>query len=91
VLEQEEAGSPQDPFDIQLYSYGNDLMHSMLHVIQSVHIMLSRLSDQRLGMLSQSERVIITPFFDKVSGNVRKLTQVITELQIHKSTQQDEK
>jgi len=42
-------------------------------------------------MLSQSERVIITPFFDKVSGNVRKLTQVITELQIHKSTQQDEK
>jgi ParB/RepB/Spo0J family partition protein len=91
VLEQEEAGSPQDPFDVRLCSYGNDLMHSMLHVIQSVHIMLSRLSDQRLGMLSQSERVIITPFFDKVSGNVRKLTQVITELQIHKSTQQDEK
>jgi len=62
-----------------------------LHVIQSVHIMLSRLSDQRLDMLSQSERVIITPFFDKVSGNVRKLTKVITELQIHKSTQQDER
>ena len=91
VLKQEEAGSPQDPYNVRLCSYGNDLMQSMLHVIQSVHIMLSRLSDQRLDMLSQSERVIITPFFDKVSGNVRKLTKVITELQIHKSTQQDER
>lgn len=91
VLKNEQDHSPQDPYDVRLSSYGNDLMQSMLHVLRSVHIMLSRLSDQRLGMLSQSERVVITPFFDKVSGNIRKLTQVITELQIHKSTQQDER
>ena len=91
VLKQEESHSPKEPYDVRLSAYGNDLMHSMMHVLQGVHIMLSRLSDQRMGMLSQSERVIITPFFDKVSGNIRKLTQVITELQIHKSTQQDER
>ncbi len=91
VLKNEQDHSPQDPYDVRLSSYGNDLMQSMLHVLRSVHIMLSRLSDQRPGMLSQSERVVITPFFDKVSGNIRKLTQVITELQIHKSTQQDER
>jgi ParB/RepB/Spo0J family partition protein len=91
VLKDEEGHSPQDPYDVRLCSYGNDLMQSMMHVLQSVHILLARLSDQRMGMLTQSESVIITPFFDKVSGNIRKLTQVITELQIHKSTQQDER
>ena len=91
VLKHEDAHSPQELYDVRLSAYGNDLMQSMMYVLRGVHIMLSRLSDQRLGMLSQSERVIITPFFDKVSGNTRKLTQVITELQIHKSTQQDEK
>ena len=91
VLKNEQDHSPQDPYDVRLSSYGNDLMQSMLHVLRSVHIMLSRMGDQRMGMLSQSERVVITPFFDKVSGNIRKLTQVITELQIHKSTQQDER
>jgi len=91
VLKDEEGYSPQDPYDVRLCSYGNDLMQSMMYVLQSVHILLARLSDQRMGMLTQSESVIITPFFDKVSGNIRKLTQVITELQIHKSTQQDER
>jgi len=87
VLEQEHADTEKHPYDVRLSAYGNDLMHSMMDVLQSVHILLPRLSDQRMGMLSQNERVIITPFFDKVSGNTRKLTQVITELQIHKSTQ----
>lgn len=91
VLKQEQADTEQHPYDVRLSAYGNDLMHSMMDILRSVHILLSRLSDKRLGMLSQSERGIITPFFDKVSGNTRKLTQVITELQIHKSTQQDEK
>ncbi|MDO9578954.1 MAG: hypothetical protein Q7J06_00050, partial [Bacteroidales bacterium] len=72
-------------------AYGNDLMQSVMHVLQGVHIMLSRLSDHRMGMLSQSERVIITPFIGKVSGCINKLTEGITQLQIHKSTQQDER
>lgn len=85
VLKQEETGSPQEPYDVRLSAYGNDLMQSMMHVLQGVHIMLTRLSDQRLDMLSQSESVIITPFFEKVTACANKLTNVITELQIHKS------
>jgi ParB/RepB/Spo0J family partition protein len=80
VLKQEDAGSPQEPYDVRLSAYGNDLTQSMMHVLQGVHIMLSRLSDQRMGMLSQSERVIITPLFEKVTGSINKLTKVITEL-----------
>ena len=89
VLKQEDADSPQGPYDVRLSVYGNDLIQSIMHVLQGVHIMLSRMGDHR--MLSKSESLIITPFFDKVSGNVRKLTQVITELQTHKTEQQDEK
>lgn len=91
VLKQEETHSPQEPYDVRLSAYGNDLMHSMMHVLQGVHIMLSRMGDQRMGMLSKSERVIITPIVEKVTGSISKLTKVITELQIHKSIQQDEK
>lgn len=80
VLKQEDAGSPQEPYDVRLSAYGNDLTQSMMHVLRGVHIMLSRLSDQRMGMLSQSERVIITPLFEKVTGCINKLTKVITEL-----------
>lgn len=80
VLKQEDAGSPQEPYDVRLSAYGNDLTQSMMHVLRGAHIMLSRLSDQRMGMLSQSERVIITPLFEKVTGCISKLTKVITEL-----------
>ena len=91
VLKHEEAHSPQEPYDVRLSAYGNDLMHSMMHVLQGVHIMLSRMGDQRMDMLSKSESVIITPIVEKVTGRISKLTKVITELQIHKSTQQDER
>ena len=91
VLKQEDAGSPQEPYDVRLSAYGNDLMHSMMHVLQGVHIMLSRMGDQRMDMLSKSESVIITPIVEKVTGRISKLTKAITELQIHKSTQQDER
>jgi ParB/RepB/Spo0J family partition protein len=57
VLRQEQAGTEKDPYDVRLCSYGNDLMQSMMHVMQSVHIMLSRFSDRRMGMLSKSESV----------------------------------
>lgn len=91
VLKQEDAGSPQEPYDVRLSAYGNDLMHSMMHVLQSVHIMLSRMGDHRMSMLSKSESVIIIPIVEKVTGRISKLTKVITQLQIHKSTQQDER
>jgi hypothetical protein len=61
------------------------------YVIQSVQILLSRLGDQRTGMLNESEKVIISPGFEKASGYAEKLKEAITHLQIHKSVQQDER
>jgi len=91
VLNQGYSDTRQEPYDVRLCSYGNDLMQSMVHMLRSVHILGSRLNDQRMGVLSQSERVIITPFFGKVTGSISKLSRVITEIQIHKSTQEDER
>ncbi|MBW2663177.1 MAG: ParB N-terminal domain-containing protein [Deltaproteobacteria bacterium] len=91
VLKQEQAGSPQEPYDVRLSAYGNDLMHSMMHVLQSVHIVLSRMGDHRVGMLSKSESIIIIPIVEKVTGCISKLAKVNAQLQIHKSTQQDER
>ena len=91
VLKHEESHLQQEFYDVRLSAYGNDLMHSMMHVLQGVHILLSRIGDQRVDMLSRSESVIITPIVEKVTGCISKLTKVITQLQIHKSTQQDEK
>lgn len=91
VLKHEESHLQQEFYDVRLSAYGNDLMHSMMHILRSVHILLSRIGDQRMDMLSQSESVIITPIVEKVTGCISKLTKVITQLQIHKPTQQDEK
>lgn len=82
-------GDPKDleeePYDVRLSSYGNDLMQSMVYVIQSVQIVLSRLDDQRMGMLNETEKVIITPGLQRVSQYCKKLTEAIDHLKIHKS------
>jgi hypothetical protein len=44
--------------------------------------MLRRLGDHRIGMLNETEKVIITPGFEKVSGYAEKLKEAITHLQI---------
>jgi hypothetical protein len=91
VLNQEHSDAQQEPYDVRLCSYGNDLMQSIMHMLRSVHILGAHLNDQRMGVLSQSEKVIITPLFGKVTGSISKLSRVITEIQTHKSTQQDER
>jgi len=91
ILVKDQRDSEEEVYDPRLSSYGNDLMQSMGYVIQAVQIMLSRLDDHRIGMLNETEKVIITPGFEKVSGYAEKLTETITYLQIHKSEQEDEK
>jgi ParB-like chromosome segregation protein Spo0J len=91
ILVKDQRDSEEEVYDPRLSSYGNDLMQSMGYVIQAVQIMLSRLDDHRIGMLNETEKVIITPGFEKVSGYAEKLTETITHLQIHKSEQEDEK
>jgi hypothetical protein len=47
--------------------------------------MLSRLDDQRMVMIDQTEKVIIITGFEKAAGYVKKLTGIITQLQTNKS------
>jgi len=82
VLEKKKPEAKEEFYDARLSCYGNDLMKSMMYVIHSVPFLLSRLNDQRIGKLSETERVIIIPGFKKVSGYAEKLTEAIGHLQI---------
>ena len=85
ILRKDHEDQEEEPYDVRLSSYGNDLMQGIGYVIQAVQIMLSRLGDHRVGMLNETEKVIITPGLGKVSGYAEKLKETITHLQIHKS------
>ena len=82
VIEKKGQSDTEALYDVRLSCYGNDLMQSIGYVIQAVQIMLSRLGDHRIGMLNETEKVIITPGFEKVSGYAEKLKETITYLQI---------
>ena len=81
ILRNDLSDSEEEPYDVRLSSYGNDLIKSIGYVIQSVQIMRSRLDDQRMVMLGQSERVIITPGLQQVMQYCEKLTASISHLQ----------
>jgi ParB/RepB/Spo0J family partition protein len=91
ILRKDLSDSEEYPYDVRLSSYGNDLMQGAGYVIQAVQIMLTRLGDHRIGMLNETEKVIINPGFEKVSGYAEKLKEAITHLQIHKSEQKNER
>jgi ParB/RepB/Spo0J family partition protein len=82
ILRNDLSDSEEEPYDVRLSSYGNDLMQGVGHVIQSVQIIRSRLDDQRMGMLSQAERVIIIPGLQQAMQYCKKLIASITHLQI---------
>jgi len=82
ILRKDQEDQEEDPYDVRLSSYGNDLIKSIGYVIHSVQIILSRLGDHRTGMLNETEKVIITPCIGKVSGYVDKLKEAISHLQI---------
>jgi len=91
VPERDQQDPEQEVYDARLSSYGNDVMQSLGYVHQGLQILLSRLDDHRLGMLSETEKVIITPIVRKVSGYAEKLIEVIKYLQTHKTKPQDER
>ena len=82
ILRNDLSDSEEEVYDVRLSSHGNDLMQGAGYVIQAVEIMRSRLDDQRMGMLSETERVIITPGLQQVMQYCKKLTTSITHLQI---------
>ena len=91
VLEEREPEAPEDVYDQRLSRYGNDLMKSIEFVLFSVKIMISRLGDHRISALKETEKVILTPDIEKVSGYAEKLSEAIGQLQIHKSEQKQKK
>jgi hypothetical protein len=84
ILRNDQSDPQEEPYDERLSSYGNELMQGAEYLIRTVKVMLTRLDDQRTGMLNETEKVIITPCFKKVSGYAKKLSETITHLQIHK-------
>lgn len=91
ILQKQQHDPEQEAYDARLSSYGNDVMQSMGYVIHGLQILLSRFADHRFGMFNETEKVIITPLLIKVSGYAKKLTEVIKDLQTHKTKQQDER
>lgn len=85
ILRNDQSEPEEEPYDERLSSYGNELMQGAEYLIRAAKIMLARLDDQRIGMLNETEKVIITPCFKKVSGYAKKLTEALPILQIHKS------
>lgn len=84
ILRKDLSLSEEEPYDVRLSSCGNDLMQGAGHVIQAVQMLFSKLSDYRTGMLNESERVILSQGFEKVSEYTEKLKEAIIHLQIHK-------
>ncbi|MBN2257099.1 MAG: ParB/RepB/Spo0J family partition protein [Anaerolineaceae bacterium] len=84
ILYNDQSDTQEEPYDERLSCYGNELMQGAQYLIHAVKIMLKRLEDERTGMLNETEKVIITSCFKKVSGYAKKLSEVTTHLQIHK-------
>ncbi len=82
ILRKDQEDQEEEPYDVRLSAYGNDLMKEVGYVIRSVQNILSRLGDHRTGMLNESEKVIITPGLGKVSAYADKLKEAISHLQI---------
>lgn len=91
ILGRGQEDPQEEPYDARLSSYGNDLMHGVGYVIRSVQVMLSRLDDQRSGMLNETEKMIIIPGLRQVMQYCKKLTQATGHLPIYKSTRENER
>lgn len=75
VFELIESDPEDEVYDTRLSSCGNELMHKIVDVLGVLEHLLSLLEDQRMEMLDESEKVIITPFLRKASGYARQLTE----------------
>lgn len=84
ILFNDQLYPQEEPYDQRLSSYGNELMQGTDKLIQSLKVMLTRLNDERTGMLNETEKVIVTSCFKKAAEYAKKLSEVITNLQIHK-------
>ena len=81
----EESEEPEGIYDTQLSEYGNDLMLNIVDAHVGLEHLLSRLEDEHMGLLTESEKVIITPFLQKTVGCAHLLTEKIAHSYIHQT------
>jgi ParB/RepB/Spo0J family partition protein len=76
----DQADLPEDPYDSNLSSYGNELMHSIMKLYQPLDHILRLLGDSRIGELTEPEKEIILPFLKEVCGYAEKPSEAIRGL-----------
>ncbi len=82
ILRSDLSDSEEEPYDVRLSCFGNELMQGAVSLIQTVQIMHSRLDEHRMEMLSDTEMVIIIPELQQVMQYCKKLTASIAHLKI---------
>jgi ParB family chromosome partitioning protein len=87
VFERTAPQAEEEFYDTRLSGYGNELMLCLCDALSGLAHLLSLLEDKRLGMLNESEKVIITPFLRKTAGYARRMTERIAHSEIHQTEQ----
>ena len=80
---------PEHPYDDRLSSYGNDLMESIMNLFRPLHVMLTLLDDGRIGELTETEKIITSPFLREAVCEAERLIEATTRIQIHKPNQDE--
>lgn len=82
---------PSDSYDERLSGYGNELMQATRYMLSTIRSMLRILHGERIEALKEAEKIIIRPEIDRLGRHAKKLAKAITDLQISKTLQQDER
>jgi len=76
--------------DLGLSCYAEDLIKTMSYVIQAVHMLLTRLKDQRFKGLDENEQETIYPGFKVIIDGMDQLAGIIREIPIDTSNEKEQ-
>ncbi len=79
------------PYDERLSSFGNEMTYVIKDAIQMTHYILDQLSDERMSLLNQGEKVIITPQLQRASRSFQKLSEALSHAETLETPPSDEK
>jgi ParB/RepB/Spo0J family partition protein len=74
--------------DLGLSCYAEDLIKTMSYVIQAVHMLLTRLKDQRFIRLDEIEQETIYPGFKEITDGVTQLAGIIGKISTQSNKQE---
>lgn len=72
-------------YDPRLSGYGNEIATSMRKVVAGMQDLLKLLDESRVGVLQQSEQMILFPAVELIQDGVIAIKQAASQLQIHKT------